>query len=118
MKQMKRLSIIWGALLISIVILLTVFGIIYNKKNKIYTDMENDLENATKKYIEKSFAYPKDNKELRVEYSDLKESNLIKELKVDGEKCNGYVIVKNNSMVYEYKGYVKCPEYKTKNYQN
>lgn len=118
MKEMRRISIIWGALLILIVALLTTFGIIFNKKNKVYIDMEKDLVSATKKYVEKSFAYPKDNKELRVNYADLKDSGLIDKLKINKTECDGYTIVKKNKLVYEYKGYVKCPEYKTKNYKN
>jgi uncharacterized protein YpmB len=58
-KEMKRLTVIWGIILVLIVALLTTLGIIFNKKNKVYTDMENNLVNATKKYVEKSFAYPK-----------------------------------------------------------
>ena len=118
MKQMRTLSIVWGMLLVLIVALLTTFGIIFNKKNKVYTDMEEDLVSATKKYVEKSFAYPKDDKELRVNYNDLKESGLIDKLEIDNKECDGYTIVKKNELVYKYKGYVKCPEYKTKNYKN
>lgn len=118
MKQMKIISIIWGSILILIVVLLTTFGIIFNKKNKVYTDMEENLVSATKKYVEKSFAYPEDGKELRVDFTDLKDSGFIKKLEIDKKTCDGYVIVKKNGLVYEYKGYVKCPEYKTKNYRN
>lgn len=116
MKQMKKLSIVWGLILVSIVVLLTIFGILFNKKNKVYTDMEKSLVNATQKYVEKSFAYPKDNDELRVDYDQLKESGLIDKLEVNDNKCKGYVIVKKNELVYEYKGYVNCKDYKTKNY--
>lgn len=116
MKQMKKLTIVWGLIMVAIVALLTTFGILFNKKNKVYTDMEEDLVSATKKYVEKSFAYPKDGKELRVTFEDLNNSGLIDELKVGKDSCNGYAIVKKNELVYEYKGYVKCKEYKTKNY--
>lgn len=116
LKQMKKISIIWGLIMVIIVILLIILGIIFNKKNKVYTDMEDNLVEATKKYVEKSFAYPKDDDELRVSYTQLKESGLIDEISINKNECDGYVIVKNNNLVYEYKGYVKCPEYKTKNY--
>ena len=49
-------------------------------------------------------------------FEELKDSGLIKDLKVNNDKCDGYVIVKKNQLVYEYKGFVKCKEYKTKNY--
>ncbi len=117
LKHMRRVSIIWGLLLVLIFGLLTTFGIIFNKKNKLYTDMEKDLEEATKKYVERSFSYPKDKEELKVTYTELKDSKLIEELKVEKEPCDGYVIVKKNDLVYKYKGYVKCPDYKTKNYE-
>lgn len=117
MKQMKRLSIVWGLLLVAIVALLTTFGILFTKKNKIYTDMEDQLVKGTKKYVERSFDYPKDNKELRIEYKVLKEAGLVSKLSVDKVECDGYSIVKKNGLVYEYKGYVKCPDYTTKNYK-
>ena len=34
---MKRLTVIWGIILVLIVALLTTLGIIFNKKNKVYT---------------------------------------------------------------------------------
>lgn len=117
LKQMHRLSIAWGIILVGIMALLTVFGIIFNKKNKVYKDMEDALVDATEKYVEKSFAYPKDNKELKVEYDTLKNDGFIDTLKIGKDECDGYVIVKKNELVYEYKAYVKCKEYKTKNYK-
>ena len=118
MKRMKLLSFLWGLILFSIFGLLTAFGIIYNNKNKIYKDMEGSLVNATKKYVEISFAYPKEKEKLRVDYTTLKENKLIDDLKVDKDKCNGYAIVQKNNIAYEYKGYVKCKDYTTKNYEN
>lgn len=116
LKQMRRLSIVWGAIMVAIITLLTIFGILFNKKNKVYKDMEETLVNASKKYVEKSFAYPKDDKELRITYETLRDDGLVEPLKINKKECDGYVIIKKNELVYEYKGYVKCDEYKTKNY--
>ena len=41
----------------------------------------------------------------------------IEELKKDDHTCDGYVIVKSNGTVCEYKGYVSCPKYTTKDYE-
>ena len=110
MRQMRRLSIVWGLMLFLIVGLLTTFGIIYNNKNKLYKDMEKSLVAASKKYVDQSFSYPEEGKELQITYTTLKDSGFNK------KECDGYVIVKKKSGVYNYKGYVKCPEYQTKNY--
>ena len=119
LKQMKKLTIIWGACLLFMVAILLTIGIVFNKKNKFYMDMENKLENAAQKYVDQSFLYPKeDGKELKVTYTELKESGFIKKIEVNNEECDGYVAVTKKDIAYHYKGYIKCPEYKTKNYQN
>lgn len=118
MKQMRRISVFWGIILILIVAVLTIIGINFNKPNKVYTDMEDYLVEAAKKYVEQSFLYPQDNKELRITHNELKDSGFIEKLEVDNNQCIGYVIVKNNELVYEYKGYVSCSDYQTKNYSN
>lgn len=100
-----------------IVGLLTTFGIIFNKKNKFYKDMEKDLEVACEKYVDHSFLYPEEGKSLKVTYATLKDNGFIEKLKVDKDECDGYVVVKSNDIVYTYHGYIKCPEYKTKNYK-
>lgn len=115
-RQMRRLSIIWGLMLFLIVGLLTTFGIIYNNKNKLYKDMEKSLVAASKKYVDQSFSYPEEGKELQITYATLKDSGFIKKIAVNKKECDGYVIVKKKSGAYNYKGYVKCPEYQTKNY--
>ena len=117
MKQMRRLSIVWGILLVMIVGLLTTFGILFNKKNKLYKDMEDDLEAAAKKYVDQSFLYPKDGKQLKITYTTLKDNGFIDKLEVNKKACDGYVTIKNNELVYKYKGYLKCPEYQTENYK-
>ena len=116
MKQMKMISILWGAILLGIVILLTIFGILFNKKNKIYTDMEEDLVNKAQKYVETSFLYPQDNKTVEITLKELQDAKLIDEFEVENALCDGYVTLKKDNGVYKYKGYINCPEYKTKNY--
>ena len=118
MKKMKLLSFLWGLVLFAIFGLLTTFGILYNNKNKIYKDMEKTLVKATKKYVDSSFIYPKKDEKLRVDYMTLKENGLIKELAVGKNSCDGYVLVQNNDVVYKYKGFVKCRDYVTNNYED
>ena len=119
LKQMRKLTIVGGICLLFMVAILLTIGIVFNNKNKFYIDMENKLENAAQKYVDQSFLYPKeDGKELKVTYTELKDSGFIKKIEVNNKECDGYVTVTKKAIAYHYKGYLNCPEYKTKNYQN
>lgn len=117
-KGMKKISFVWGAILVIIVIGLTVIGFVYKNKSNDYKNMEKNLVEITKKYVELKFLYPDPNQKLKISFSELKQNDLIEELKKDDQECDGYVIIKNNGTAYEYKGYVSCPNYSTKGYEN
>ena len=117
MNEMKKLSVVWGILLILIFGMLTTFGVLYTKKIRPYKDMENMLADLTKKYVEIEFSYPQNGEELIITLEQLKEKSLLEELKHNDEVCDGYATIKKSKGVYEYKGYVKCSDYKTKGYQ-
>lgn len=117
MKSMQRLSFIWGGLLILIVVLLTAFGFVYKSKSKEYKELENQLVESAKKYVDARFLYPDENQSTKVTYSEMKESAFIEELKKGEDICDGYVIVQSNGTVFSYKGYVSCPNYTTKDYE-
>lgn len=117
MKQMKKFSVIWGSFLVILILILTVFGFVYKSKASEYKKLEIQLIDATKKYVDAKFLYPEEKEQLKVTFGELKENQYIEELKKENDNCDGYVIVQHNGTVFEYHGYVKCPKYITKGYQ-
>lgn len=115
-KQMNRISVIWGVFLVIIVVILTVFGFVYKSKTSEYKKLEEELVNAAEKYVETKFLYPEEKQTVKVTFDELKDNQILKELKKDDESCDGYVTLTYDGHVYKYKGYVKCPKYTTKDY--
>jgi uncharacterized protein YpmB len=115
--KMKRISIVWGIMVVLIVGMLTVFGFFYKSKTTIYDELEEKLVDASKKYVDANFLYPQDKDELKVTKEELVDNQYLDELKKDDNDCSGYVIVKLSNGVYTYKAYIKCPNYKTKGYK-
>ncbi len=113
-KQMRLISIVWGCILFLIVSTLTVFGFIYKNKIKKYEELESKLVNATEKYVDEKFLYPEEGKVIKINASELKESEKITDLVVNDIECDGYVNVSYNGKTFSYKAYITCPEYKTK----
>ncbi len=117
MKQMRKISIIWGTILVIIVILLTVLGFLYKDKRIPYKELEQSLVEDAKKYVDVHFLYPQDDSEVKVSYEEMKDEEYVSELKYGEDVCDGYVVVKSNGTVFEYKGYITCEQYTTKGYQ-
>lgn len=116
MKEMKKMSIIWGIVLVLIFSGLTWFGLKWKGKYQGYFDLENELVNKTQSYFEINHTYPNDGETIKITLNELKDNNVINELKYQDEVCNGYVEIKNKGIM-EYKGYIKCDKYITKGYQ-
>ncbi len=116
-KSMNRLSVIWGSILFLLVVLLTIFGFVYKNKSGDYKQLEEKLVESAKKYVDAKFLYPEENKSVKITYSEMKENSFIDELKKEEDVCDGYVIVKSNGTVFQYKGFVSCPNYTTKEYE-
>lgn len=118
MKRSNVLFVIWGVMVIVLVGLLTVLGFMLKDKNGKYEEVEDRLKKATSSYVDNKFLYPEDNENLKILSKDLIENGFLKsdELKVNNDICSGYVILTKN-MVYEYKAYIKCNNYKTKGYK-
>ena len=49
-----------------------------------------------------------------INYEDMRADGYDKSL---DKECSGYVVVKSVSISFEYKAYIKCPNYTTKGYQ-
>ena len=115
MKRLKIIYIIWAIFVIIILGLITLLGIEYNKKLKPYIEAEKKLVNYTQKYVELKFIYPEEGEKLKITLEDLKKEELLEDLSVNNNSCDGYVAVSKKG-VYKYKAYIKCDNYKTKGY--
>ncbi len=116
MKKTNGLFIIWGILVVTLVILLTIIGFILKKTDKTYSKLEEKLVEVAEKYVDAKFLYPSDGFTTKVLASDLIKDDYLDELKIDNDTCDGYVIV-SKEMVYKYKAYIKCNKYTTKGYE-
>ena len=115
MKELKRISIIWGLLLFVIFAALTFFALQWKSKNGPYFELEKTLISKTKSYYESEHSYPAKGQSVTITFQELKNSNLLEELKVNDDVCDGFVIVENNGVI-DYKAYIKCNNYTTKDY--
>ncbi len=118
MKKMKYMSIIWGMLIVGIFIVLTLFGFLYKNKTKEYRMLEDKLVEAEKKYADQKFLYPNEGESIKTSLKELMAEGLIDEFKVNDVLCDGYVILSHKDLVFDYKGYVHCGDYKTKGYED
>ncbi len=116
MKKFKYLSVVWGMVVVTIFILLTIVGFAYKKNTSIYKEWEDKIKDATTKYVDAQFLYPDSKDPLKIEASTLIEEGYLDNIVINDEECLGYGTVTYNGMVYEYKGYVKCSNYTTKDY--
>ena len=117
MNKMKKNTVICATLVIILFISLLAIGFIYKNKSAKYKKLENKLVEITKTYTATDFNFPINTEEIIITYNELKNAGLIKKLEVEGQKCDGYVIMTFNN-VTEYKGYVKCDKYKTHNFDS
>lgn len=115
MKEMKRLSIVWGLLLVGIFGALTTFGILWKNKYGKYIQLENKLSKAAEKFKDASSLDEK--QKLKITLKELQDKSLIKEFKADDKECTGYVLIEKKNFVFEYNSFIKCEKYQTKGYQ-
>ena len=115
MKKTNRLFMIWGALCVVIVGLLTTMGFMIRRANKEYLSLEEKLQISAEKYTSDKFMYPDDGEMIKVTKKDLIGANYLDDLKKDKDYCDGYVIVKTEKYV-KYKAYIKCKNYETDGY--
>ena len=115
MKELKRISIIWGLLLFLIFAALTFFALQWKAKTGPFFDLEKTMVSKTKSYYESQHSYPQKGQSVNITFEELKNANMLEELKVNAETCEGYVKVENNGVI-EYTAYIKCNSYTTKDY--
>lgn len=115
MKKMKIISIVWGIVAILLFAALTTVGFVYKNKVAKYKDLEEKIEKAAQSYTSNDFNFPLNSEEIIITGEELIDSDSIDEISVDGNKCDAYVILTFKN-VTNYKGYVKCQKYETKNF--
>lgn len=113
MRDMKRLSIVWGILAVLIFGALTAYGFFFIKQREDYKKLEEEIENLAHNKIEQEGLYDEVKKkgEMTFKTDELTDDDL----EAKGEKCTGYVVVKYDS-IYEYEGFIECENYKTSGY--
>ena len=114
LRRMRLISIIWSLVMLILVVGLTIIGLIYKNNTKKYKEAEVSIVSSAKKYVEdKSIEIDTPVKFTKEELdSELEEKT--KELL---SKCEAYVKVEKKKSTYDYKGYIKCDKYKTRNYE-
>jgi hypothetical protein len=113
---MKKLLIMWVIIAVSLVGTLTVMGLAINKKNKPYTNLEDELVTSAESYMGQ-FLNEMPSTSTKVTSEEMIAKNVLNELKVNDEICKGYVVVSKKYVTYEYKPYLKCKNYVTKGYE-
>lgn len=110
---MRKITIVWTITLVLIVAGLTIIGFKF-KEDNINEIMEEELIKQVEKYLGlyPSF-YPAFNETKRFSYEMLKDEGYDAKLE---EGCNGYVAVEGKNTGFQYKAYIKCPNYTTKGY--
>ena len=116
LKKMKMISYIWGTVLFLLVAGLTAIGFVYKDKIQKYEELENKLEDNIKAYVDEKFIYPEEGENIKITYLELKSNDAIDNLNINEEECDGYGIVSHDGNSFKYKTYIKCNDYKTKNY--
>lgn len=117
MVNMKRLSIVWGITMLIIFGSLTAFGFFYKSKTSKYKELEEYLVKSESKYVNDFFLFPKGKDILKTSKAELIEKGYLESLEVDGETCDGYVMVQDTGTTFKYKAYIKCDNYVTKDYE-
>ena len=77
---------------------------------------EKELVEITKMYVEGSTWYPTQGERIKIRIEELLENNLVEEVKVKDDFCDGHIEIINNGII-EYKTYLKCQNYETHGYE-
>ena len=115
MNKMRRISIMWGFSIIIMFALLTFFSLTWKNKNQGYKDIESLLVDSVKGYYESKYQYPTGMEVITITLEELKNNNILTELKNGEDYCDGYVNV-SYDLVINYKAFIKCNNYITDGY--
>lgn len=116
MKKVKVLYVFWIILIMALVTILTYIGFVYKTKLKPYKDLESNLTESAKKYVELKFLYPEEGEVTIINLEDLMREEILKDFSYNNKECDGYVELSYNG-VYNYKSFINCDDYRTKGYE-
>lgn len=115
LKKMRVISILWGMILFTLLILLTAFALIFKSKSKVYEEAASNFANKAQEYVEEKNLYPEEGT-LVITKDELIENEYIEELSVKDNVCEGYVLVKYEKDNYSFVPYINCKKYITGGY--
>ena len=117
MNNLKRNYIVFWIIAVLIFAGLTALGFIYKSKSSKYKKEENRIVEIVKKYTATDFNFPKSGESKIITLKELQDKDLLKEVKVKKNKCDGYVEITFKN-VTKYKAFLDCGEYKTRGFDS
>jgi hypothetical protein len=111
---MKKILIVWTLIAVILISGLTFVGFKIKEQNKPYRLLESELESKAEALIGE---YPSlINNGNILEIDDFLNNNYEVDMTVNGDKCEGYVLIEKKLSIYSYKAYLKCNSYETTGY--
>lgn len=109
---MKKILYVWITIAVIMIGGLTFIGIKIKNQNAPYTEIEKELVFAAQSYMGQ-YINEMPASQTTISYKKLLEANLIKE---NEHNCDGYVLIKKNIATFDYKAYIKCDKYTTRDF--
>lgn len=106
----------WIILTVGLVGTLTFIGISYKKSVKEYHILESDLKEVGQAYYELAKLNLGVNGSIKVDSTQLEEFSLLPNTTIKSDKCDVYIIIKQNTKNYNVFPYIKCDNYVTNGY--
>ena len=117
---MKKITILWIVIMFFLIAALTITGFTIANKKVPYKGLENDIVEGMEVYYGQDTNLKKlptkKNKMAKITIGELESSGININNIIDGDTCEGYGIVKKETVAYTYKAYIKCDNYTTKGY--
>jgi hypothetical protein len=110
---MKKLTIMMTIFMLFLTGSLLYIGLSIQNSNKPYKALENDLKEIAQSYISTEKVGVNVGSSIELSTKKMIEDNIIDEVKVEDDTCDGYVEIIHNMDGYSYKTYIKCDKYET-----
>ncbi|HOB25582.1 MAG TPA: hypothetical protein PKG93_00320 [Bacilli bacterium] len=110
---MKKMTILMAIFAFVSVGLLTAIGLDTKYSLKAYHTLENDLVESAQMYIETNKLTVMTGESTQVSVDTMLNDGLLSSNSVNGDNCNGYVVIKHDLNGYDYLPYIKCNKYET-----
>lgn len=117
---MKKITIVWIVLIVILTLSLTIIGLNVSKRTKPYKALEADIVDAMKVYYGQDSnlkKLPNKDREIKITIDELKEFGLSINTNINEDICDGYGVVRGESVSYSYTAFIKCKKYTTDKYE-